>query len=142
MLSDTNSKVCIRFSALLCCLLIFSCCSLNKKVGKPTNVAWSNGTWQGMVHQFNTNEDWDMELEVVNQTFNVKYPMSKCGASWSVLRATKNRIDLREKITHGIQNCVTRGMVVLERKDTLLLFKYFYPTDAILNAEGQLFKVQ
>jgi len=129
------------FGLVLCCLLAMSSCLSDKKESKKINIEEYYGAWQGTAHQYDTNSDWDMELKADNQNFTITYPISQCGGYWKLEAINTNHIVLRETITYGIENCVTKGKVVLEKKGNKLLYKYFYPTDAILNSKGELFKM-
>lgn len=117
-------------------------CSSTKKNNLQVSAPWVLGNWGGSAYQYDTNEHWELFL-AVNSTqnrFSVTYPGLKCSGTWKLINTSKDRIVLREQITRGLQNCVTNGKVVLEKRNDLVVFKYFYPTDATLNAEGRLFK--
>ena len=103
---------------------------------------WVLGNWGGSAYQYNTDEHWELFLEVdsIQNSFKVNYPALECSGTWKLIHTGKERIVLRERITRGLQNCVTRGKVVLEKREGSVVFKYFYPTDTTLNAEGRLFK--
>ena len=126
----------------LCCILIgLSACSA-KKSNLRTQAPWVLANWRGCAYQYNTDEHWELFLEVdsIQNSFKISYPGLECSGTWKLIYTGKDRIVLRERITRGLQNCVTRGKVVLEKREGSVVFKYFYPTDATLNAEGRLFK--
>ena len=133
----------IFFTAIFFIMASTISCSSSKRNSLKTNPSWVIANWQGSAYQFDTKENWTMTLAVDSLTndFKIDYPSLQCSGNWKVIRISENRIELREKITRGIRNCVTRGKVVLEHRSDHTAFRYYYPTDTFLNAEGHLFRV-
>jgi hypothetical protein len=86
-------------------------CPQNKAKSRP----WLEGTWEGTGYQIDNNELWPMKLTVRKKRYKIEYPSLNCGGRWIPLSINRIRARFIEKITFGLQECVNKGNVVIER---------------------------
>jgi hypothetical protein len=77
--------------------------------------SWLTGTWEGTGYQIDNNETWTMKLTVRGNRYIIEYPSLKCSGRWTPVSINARRATFRERITVGLEQCVDRGKVVVER---------------------------
>lgn len=56
-----------------------------------------------------------MKLTVRGNRYQIEYPSLKCSGRWIPISVDPRRARFRERITVGLEECVDRGKVVIER---------------------------
>ena len=56
-----------------------------------------------------------MKLTVRGKHYKIEYPSLKCGGRWIPLSIDRRRARFIERITFGLEDCVDKGNVVIER---------------------------
>lgn len=114
--------------------------SLEQKI--ETN-EWLDGDWEGIGSQDDNKTEWPIRLSI-NQSeskYHIEYPSLNCGGEWKPIFRTTKKVMFKEKLTHGIENCINEGSVILEvLASGELSFKYYGPSETV-NASGILKKV-
>lgn len=97
-----------------------------------------DGHWEGTGTQDN-GTSWAVRLTVgAGGGAKVDYPSLGCAGRLKTLGRSPGRIDMRETLTRGHQQCVDGGKAVLQRTgDNAAVFIWFYP-DGRLGATGNL----
>jgi hypothetical protein len=95
--------------------LLLTLTSVVSPQGKTSSRSWLNGNWEGTGYQTDTNETWAMKLTARGGRYRIEYPSLKCGGRWLPLSISAGRARFIEKITFGLEDCVDRGKVVVER---------------------------
>lgn len=103
----------VRKIVMVVCLL----CSVNVSAYAQggRGASWLRGTWEGTGYQIDTNETWTMRLKVQGGKYLIEYPSLNCGGEWRLLSINSRRARFREHIRFGLDACVNRGTVVIER---------------------------
>lgn len=79
-------------------------------------LGWFEGTWVGTGYQVD-GQSWTVEFVKEGKTLSISYPSLGCQGNWIVLKATKNRIDIRENITEGTDKCDQGCEIAIFRLD-------------------------
>jgi hypothetical protein len=96
-------------------VLLVSLTSVVSPQSKTGTRSWLNGTWEGKGYQTDNDETWTMKLTVRGRRYRIEYPTLKCGGRWIPLSIDRSRARFIEKIAFGLQDCVDKGNVVIER---------------------------
>lgn len=104
------------------------------------NRTWLNGSWEGTGYQIDNDETWTMSFKAQGGRFLIEYPSLNCGGEWRLISINSRSARLRERITHGLEQCTNKGLVVIERLSYgQIAFRYSNPgtrevtASAILN---------
>ena len=100
----------VAIFVLLVCLT-----SVVNSQSKTETGRWLSGAWEGTGYQIDNNETWTMKLTVRGKVYKIEYPSLKCGGKWLPLSIDRSRARFIEKITFGLEDCVDKGNVVIER---------------------------
>ena len=106
---------------------------------------WINGSWEGTGTQIDGNT-WEVELLAkMSEGYEISYPDLSCGGVWDLTDASMLKIQFRENIEYGQENC-DQGVEVRvkrlsrERIQVTYWIRSMYPDQPI--AEAVLRKVQ
>lgn len=77
--------------------------------------AWLNGSWEGTGYQIDTNTTWTMSFRARGKQFLIEYPSLNCRGRWKLIGVNSRRAMFRERITSGREECVDKGLVIIER---------------------------
>lgn len=104
------------------------------------NRTWLSGSWEGTGYQIDNDETWTMSFKAQGRRFLIEYPSLNCGGEWRLISINSRSARFREKITHGLEQCTNKGLVVIERLSySQIAFRYSNPgtrevtASAILN---------
>lgn len=101
--------------------------------------AWLNGTWQGTGYQMDTDTTWTMLLTASKGKYTIEYPSLKCGGRWQLITIDKWTAKFRERISHGLEDCVNNGSVVIQRLGNgQIAFRYYNRGSARVTASAIL----
>ncbi len=105
--------------------LLFSMTLVVCPQGRSSN--WLSGKWEGTGFQIDTDETWTMRFRTQGKKYLIEYPSLNCGGEWKLISINSRRARFREKITAGLDECVGRGNVVIERLNgRQIAFRYSY----------------
>ena len=96
-------------------LMVLLALSFTSPISAQNKRSWLAGTWEGTGYQIDTNETWTMKLTVRGNRYTIEYPSLKCSGRWIRISADARRASFRERIIVGLEECVDRGYVVVER---------------------------
>jgi len=91
--------------------------------------SWLRGSWEGTGYQTDENSTWTMKLRILKRksggrTFRIEYPSLNCGGRWIPVSLSASSGMFRELLDHGVDKCTDKGLVLIERKGTQLVFLY------------------
>ncbi|MBA3768793.1 MAG: hypothetical protein H0W99_17790 [Acidobacteria bacterium] len=113
----------LRIAATVC--LLFSMTLVVCPQGRSGN--WLKGKWEGKGFQIDTDETWTMRLRTQGRKFLVEYPSLNCGGEWKLISINSRRAMFRERITLGLNECVDKGNVLIERLNgRQIAYRYSY----------------
>lgn len=103
--------------------------------------SWLNGKWEGKGYQIDTDETWTMRLRTQGRKFLIEYPSLNCGGEWKLISINSRRARFRERITRGLNECVDKGIVLIERLNgRQIAYRYSYRGTTDVSASAILFK--
>lgn len=92
---------------------------------KSRSRAWLRGTWEGKGYQIDSDELWTMRLTVKGNRYQIEYPSLNCEGRWRPIIINSGKARFRETITRGIEACIDKGNVTIERLSrTQIAFRY------------------
>jgi hypothetical protein len=112
----------LRLAALLALLLG----AASSVYPQARRAPWLNGTWEGTGYQMDTDSTWTMRLTVSRGTYSIEYPSLNCGGRWRPVRVGPRLARFREEITAGLDACVNRSTVIVQRLTSRQLAVRFY----------------
>lgn len=107
-------------------LLLLSMVSVVCPQTTKGSTRWLNGTWEGKGYQIDTDETWTMKLRVKGRSYMIEYPSLKCGGTWRRLSIGPRLARFRENITFGLEECMNKGSVVIERLSNRQVAFWYY----------------
>ena len=113
----------LKIAMIVC--LFFSMTLVVCPQGRSRN--WLRGEWEGKGYQIDTDETWTMRLRTQGRKFLIEYPSLNCGGEWKLISINSRRARFRERITVGLNECVDKGSVLVERLNgRQIAFRYSY----------------
>jgi hypothetical protein len=86
-----------------------------------------DGVWEGVGIQDN-NSSWSIKVTISSGRYTIDYPSLSCGGELTLLQESSGNIEFREKITYGINACITGGTTILTKVGkTGAEYQWFYP---------------
>jgi hypothetical protein len=121
------------------CLLVFLFSSGVSAQTKDTQ--WLNGIWEGTGYQTDDNSTWAMKLTVRGGRYEIEYPSLQCSGKWIPLSLGPSHGIFRERISEGIDACVDRGRVIIQRLSRRqLAYRFSNPGSRVFTASAILNK--
>lgn len=94
------------------------------------------GIWEGQGYQYDIEESWTIKLAIVGGQYKIDYPSLQCGGVLTLLNATADKMEFREKITYG--PCVDNGDTVITKTGANTANFAWYSRDGSQGADGTL----
>ena len=94
------------------------------------------GTWEGQGYQYDIEESWTIKLVIAEGQYKIDYPSLQCGGVLTLLNATANKMEFREKITYGL--CVDNGDTVITKTGPNTANFAWYDRDGSKGVDGTL----
>ena len=90
---------------------------------------WLKGEWEGIGYQID-GQTWDVALRYDEKDgLAIQYPTLSCGGTWTIKKASKNRLDIVETITTGADKCDQNvQVVILKINETDISVTYYLPS--------------
>ena len=112
----------LRLAALFM-LLLCAAPSVHPQAGRAP---WLNGSWEGTGYQMDTDSTWTMRLTISRGGYSIEYPSLNCGGRWRPVRVGARLARFREEITSGLDACVNRSTVIVQRLTSQQIAVRFY----------------
>lgn len=98
--------------------------------------------WAGELKYINSNKVCLVRINCLSENnINLYYPNTGCSGTLEKIGQDENKYTFIENLQTGKDLCTNNGKVIIEFKDDLLLFKYYWPQNKIV-AKGFLKKVE
>ncbi len=82
-----------------------------------------------------------IKLIARNNKYLVDYPSFQCGGEWALVDKDVTRAKFKEKLNHGLHQCMDNGDIVIETvSDSQIRFKWFMPKGTVVVASAILNK--
>lgn len=105
--------------------------------------SWLSGTWTGTGYQIDANETWTMKVTVKGKKYTIEYPSLNCSGRWLLISFGSRLAKLRERITNGVDKCIDRGTVTIQRLNRRQIeFRYQNHKQTLFSASGILNREQ
>ncbi|WP_074405961.1 MULTISPECIES: hypothetical protein [Aquimarina] len=97
---------------------------------KTDDIIWLNGQWEGVGCQLDLedNNTWsiNLEIDIYQQSFEIKYPSLECSGRWELVEYSYNRATFNELILENTNTCIKEGTVIITKVDeNHISFSYY-----------------